>query len=54
MSKEKNIQILEHKIADIDEKLLLYVERGISEKKIKSLEMKKLQYETQLEEIEFA
>ena len=54
MSKEKDIKILEHKISEIDEKLILYAERGISEKKIKSLEMKKLKYETQLEEIQYA
>ena len=54
MSNEKTVQILEHKITDIDEKLLLYKERGISKKKIKSLEMKKLKYETELEEIQYA
>ena len=54
MSKEKNIQILEHKIAELDEKILLYEERNISEKKIDRLKMFKLKYETQLEEIQYA
>jgi len=54
MSKEKDIRILEHKIADLEEKIILYEERNISEKKIDALKMKKLKYETQLEEIQFA
>ena len=54
MSNEKNVRILEHKITDLDEKIILYEENGISEKKIKRLKMLKLKYETQLEEIEFA
>ena len=54
MCNEKQTQILGHKIAELDEKIILYKERGISEKKIKRLEMLKLKYETQLEEIEFA
>ena len=54
MSKEKDIQILEHKIADLEEKIILYEERGISQKKIDNLLMMKLKYETQLEEIQYA
>lgn len=54
MSKEKDIRILEHKIADLEQKITTYEERGISEKKIDVLRMKKLKYETQLEEIQFA
>jgi len=54
MSKEKDIQILEYKIAELDEKIILYEQRGISQKKIDRLAILKLKYETQLEEIEFA
>jgi hypothetical protein len=54
MSKEKDIRILEYRIADLERKILLYEERDISVKKIDALKMKKLKYETQLEEIQFA
>ena len=54
MSKEKDVQVLEYKISELDEKIILFTERGISEKKIKNLEMLKLKYETQLEEIQYA
>jgi hypothetical protein len=52
MSKERDIQILEHKIADLDEKIIKYNEFGISNKKIERLELMKLKYEDQLAEIE--
>lgn len=54
MSKEKDIQILEHKIAELEEKIILYEKRGVSDKKNNRLKMFKLKYETQLEELQFA
>lgn len=54
MSNEKEVRILEFKIADLDEKIILYEKNDISKKKIDRLKMLKLKYETQLEEIEFA
>ena len=54
MSKEKDIKILEHKIDELDEKIILYGLRNISEKKIDNLRMFKLKYEAQLEEIQLA
>jgi hypothetical protein len=52
MSKERDIQILQYKIADMDRKIALYSEYDISDKKIDNLRILKLKYETQLEEIE--
>ena len=52
MSKERDIQILEHKISELEQKLLKFQEYGISEKKIEKLEILKLKYEDQLTEIE--
>ena len=54
MSKERDIQILEHKIAEIEQKILKFQEYGISNKKIERLEVLKLKYEDQLAEIQFA
>jgi hypothetical protein len=51
MSKERDIQILEHKIAVLEEKIANYVKYGISDKKTENLRILKLKYETQLEEI---
>jgi len=53
MNKERDIEILEHKIAELDKKIILYEKRGISEKKIEKLEILKLKYEAQLEEISY-
>lgn len=52
MSKERDIQILQYKIADIDRKIIVYQDYDISDKKIDNLRILKLKYETQLEEIE--
>ena len=54
MSKERDIQILEHKITEIEIKIANFVKYNISQKKIDDLVMKKLKYETQLEEIQYA
>jgi hypothetical protein len=51
MSKERDIQILEHKINELEEKISKFEEFGISDKKIEKLEILKLKYEDQLEEI---
>jgi len=51
MSKERDIQILEHKIVELETKLKKY---NISQKKIDDLMIKKLKYETQLEEIQYS
>jgi len=54
MSKERDIEILKYKIADLESKIQAFYDNGISQKKIDRLEMLKLKYETQLEEIELA
>lgn len=54
MSKERDIEILERKIAVLEEKILVYYDYNISQKKIDRLEMRKLKYEDQLAEIELA
>lgn len=54
MSSEKEIKSLEHKIADINLKLQVFKDRKIQKKRIKALEMKKLKFETLLEEIQYA
>jgi len=54
MSKERNIEILEHKITELEGKIIKFQNNNISEKKITRLELLKLKYETQLEEIELA
>ena len=51
--KERTIQILEHKISNIDNKLIAFDTFGISEKKKQRLEILKLVYEQQLEELLF-
>lgn len=54
MSKERDIEILEHKIAELEKKIIVYNDNNISEKKIVKLEILKLKYEDQLVEIELA
>jgi len=54
MSKEKEIQVLEHKIATLEKKITMFEKNNISEKKTLNLKMKKLKYESQLEEMQFA
>jgi hypothetical protein len=52
MNKERDIQILQYKINDIDKKIKQFQEYKISNKKIDNLEILKLKYETELEELE--
>lgn len=54
MSKERDIQILEHKISETEKKILKFEELKISDKKIQKLEIMKLKYENQLEELLYA
>jgi hypothetical protein len=51
MTKERDIQILEHKIADLEQKIINFEKFGISDKKKQNLEILKLKYEDQLTEI---
>lgn len=52
MSKERDIQILEFKIAQLEDKIITFDDNNISEKKILKLETQKLKYENQLAFIE--
>lgn len=52
MSKERDIQILEHKIAELEVKIENFEKYNISDKKKEGLEIKKLMYEDQLAEIQ--
>ena len=54
MDNEKNIQILEHKLAELEIKINNFNKYNIDEKKLNALLLKKLKYETQLEELELA
>ena len=54
MSNEKNIHILEHKLAELEIKISNFQKYNIDEKKLNALLMKKLKYETQLEEYQLA
>jgi hypothetical protein len=51
MGKDRNVQILEHKIAELEQKILNFEKFNISDKKTDNLRILKLKYETQLEEI---
>jgi hypothetical protein len=51
MGKDRDVQILEHKIAELEVKIANFQKYNISDKKTDDLRMKKLMYETQLEEI---
>jgi hypothetical protein len=52
MSKERDIEILTFKIVEIKKKIENFKKYGISEKKIKDLEIMQMRYEDQLAEIE--
>jgi hypothetical protein len=54
MSKDREIEILQHKIADLDIKIVNVKKHNISNKKIENLEILKLKYEDRLLEIENA
>lgn len=51
MARERDIEILEYKIANLTKKILEFEKHDISIKKTDNLRMLKLKYETQLEEI---
>lgn len=51
MSKDRDVEILEHKIAKLEEKIANFQKFDISEKKTENLRILKLKYESQLEEI---
>ena len=50
MSKDKTVQVLEHKIAELDKKITNFQKYQINEKKTENLKILKLKYETDLEE----
>lgn len=52
MSKDRDVQVLEHKIADLERKIVNFEKFNISDKKTENLRILKLKYETQLEEIQ--
>lgn len=54
MGKEKDIQILKHKIADIETKIVNFKKYNVSDKKIESLKILKLKYEDELAELQLA
>jgi hypothetical protein len=54
MNKERDIEILEHKIADLDVKIANFEKNNILDKKIENLKMVKLQYEDKLSELQYA
>lgn len=54
MSKERDIEVLQHKIAELEIKIANFEKYNISEKKTEDLKMKKLAYEDQLAEIQYA
>lgn len=51
MSKDRDVQILEYKIAELDRKIKEFENHNISDKKTENLRILKLKYETELEEI---
>lgn len=54
MSKDREVEILTHKIAELNDKIRNFQKNRISEKKIENLKILKLKYEDQLSEIELA
>jgi len=52
MSKERDIEILEHRIAELELKIANFEKYKISDKKKENLEILKLKYEDQLAEIQ--
>jgi hypothetical protein len=51
MSKERDVEILKYKIADLERKIKEFTNHNISEKKTANLRILKLKYESDLEEI---
>jgi hypothetical protein len=54
MSKERDIQILEHKIADLEKKIENFEKYNISDKKTENLRILKLKYEDELAELQLS
>ena len=54
MSKNRDIEMLEHKIIDLNVKIANFEKQLISQKKINSLKILKLQYEDELLELEYS
>jgi len=52
MSKARDIEILTHKIAELEVKIANFYKFKISDKKIETLELQKLKYEDQLLDIQ--
>ena len=52
MAKDRDIEILEHKIAELETKIANFTKYGISDKKTENLRILKLKYETELQEIQ--
>ena len=53
MSNEKEIRVLERKIAILGKKISQFEKSNVPEKMMNDLEMKKLKYETDIEEIQY-
>ena len=47
----KRVEILEHKIADLTQKIENFKKDGIPDKKTENLRILKLKYETELQEV---
>ena len=54
MSKERDIEILEHKIADLDVKIANFEKQKITDKKVTNLKLQKMRYEDELAELQYA
>ncbi len=52
MSKERDIEILEYKISNLEDLIFVYQDKGISQRKIDKLTAQKTVYENQLAVIE--
>lgn len=53
MSKARDIEIMKHKVDEINIKLNNFIKYNISGKKIENLKILKLKYEDQLAELEY-
>ena len=53
MSKERDVEVLKHKIAELEVEIEISNKYNISDKKINKLEILKMKYEDQLAELEF-
>ena len=51
MSKERDVEILKHKITELEEKIINFVRYDISDKKMENLRIRLLMYEDQLAEL---